>query len=361
MHSIVKLAQRFETETFKQFIRYSSCLSQLPSELLQLQNLANPSRHFSVCKVFLKSGDTQNIKARTQKAKSNYGYSIDDDNFIANNIKLYGDDIATRSRIGKELGKDQNSIRIRYKFHIANKPKVKGTFSPKEDTAILDYFDKNGTSRNAIEDLTLILGRSSPHSVRTRHIYLTAKNVRSPKPWTLEDDAQLVRCLINDKANSGFNLELENVKFSDFENVATELHRTPGGCYNHWYQVIAPILKTHTNGLSLEWNWLWQKHIMLHITRSKLESYKDVNINALLTEKAFSGQTYASLAHFVNGFTFETRNQETKKNIHHVLWQSVAIAYQNRSFALLYFNQKRQKRKIEQAQIIIEQYEKLIR
>ena len=361
MNSFVKLVQRFEAEPFKQFIRYSSCISQLRAELKQPQNLANPSRHFSVCKIYLKSGDLQNAKARTKRAKSNYGYSSDDDDFIAKNIKLYGDDIATRSSIGKELGKDQNCIRIRYKFHIANQPKVKGTFSPKEDSTILEYLDKNGISINTIEDLTLILGRSSPHSVRTRHIYLTGKNIRSPKQWTLEDEAQLLRSLINDKANSDFNVELENVKFSDFENVATKLHRTPGGCYYHWYQVILPILKTHTKGLPLEWNWLWQQKIMLHITRKKVESYKDVNINELLTKKAFSGQTYASLAHFVHGFEYSTRNQEKIKNIHHVLWQSVAIPYQNRSSSLLCFNQKRQEKKSEQAQSIIEQYEKLIR
>ena len=361
MNSFVKLAQRFETETFKQFIIYSSCLSQLPAKLQQPQSLTNQSRHFSVCKIYLKSGDSQNAKARTKRAKNNYGYSIDDDNFIAKNIELYGDNTTTCTRIAKELGKDKNSIRIRYKFHIANQPKVKGTFSPKEDTAILDYLDKYGTSMNIIEDLTLTLGRGSPHSVRTRHTYLLSKNLMSRKSWTLEDDAQLVRYLVNDKINRGLSFEVEGVKFSDFENVAIELHRSTGACYNHWYQAIAPVLKTHTKGLSLEWNWLWQKHIMLHITRRKLESYKDVNINALLTEKAFSGQTYSSLAHFVNPFTYQKRNQVTKKNIHHVLWQSVGIAYQNRSFTLLYFNKKLQEKKREQAQFIIEQYEKLIR
>ena len=361
MNSFVKLAQRFETEPFKQFVIYSSCLSQLPAKLLQPPSLTNSSRHFSVGKIYLKSGESQNAKARTKRAKSNYGYSIDDDNFIAKNIELYGDDKATCTRIGKELGKNHDCIRIRYKFHIANQPKVKGTFSPKEDTTILDYVDKHGISNDTIEDLTLMLGRGSPHSVRTRHTYLSSKNLWPLKVWTLEDDAQLVRYLIDDTVNTGFGLDLENVKYSDVKKVATELNRTPGGCYNHWHHVIVPILKTHTKGLSLEWNWLWQKHIMLHITRRKLESYKDVNVNALLNDEKFSGQTYSSLAQFVNRFTYQKRNQESKKNINHLLWQSVGIAYQNRSSQLLYFSKKRQEKKREQAQFIIEQYENSMR
>jgi len=98
MNNFVKLALRFETETFKQIIRYSLCISQLPAKLLQPQILADPSRHFSVCKIYLKSDDLQNAKARYKRAKSNYGYSIDDDNFIAKNIKLNGDNNGTCKR-----------------------------------------------------------------------------------------------------------------------------------------------------------------------------------------------------------------------------------------------------------------------
>ena len=362
MNRFVKIAQRFETETFKQFIKYSSCLSQLPAKFLLPQCLAIPSRHFSVGEICLKSADAKKEKVRTKREKSNYGYSIDDDDFIAKNIDLYGFDHSTCTRIGKELGKDHNAIRIRYKFHIANQPKVKGSFSPKEDTTILDYLGKHGTSIKTIEDLTLSLGRSSPYSVRTRHIYLTSKNVRAPKQWTLEEDARLVRYLMDNRVNEDFSLELERrMKCAEFENVATELHRTPGACFNHWNQTIAPILKTHTKGLSLEWNWLWQKKIMLHIIGRKLESYKDVNVNELLTKKAFLGQTYSSLAHFVHGFMYESRNSEKKKNINNVLWQSVGISYQNKSLALICFNEKKQERKREQAQYIIDQYENSIR
>ena len=358
MNNVIKLSLRPGIRSLKQLIVYAPCFQ----PMIQVTQIlpANPTRYLSVCSINLASDNIGNKKKPVKRETRNYGYSIEDDNMIAKHIKLHGFNYESCKNVAKELHKDWKSVRIRYKFHIENQPTVKGKFLPKEDDIIVDYLARNGTSLNVIEDLTLLLGRSSPYSVRTRHSYLLTSNVRAQKLWTFEEDIKMLRHLLNE-VDAPDLLDLENAKTSHFDDLATNLQRTSGSCYEHWHQTVLPILKTHIKGLSLEWNWIWQRYLMAHITKKKYKHSNDININQLLSKKPYIGQTYNSMAHFVRSFNNTTHNDERTNNANNELWKNVGMAYQNRSLSLLYFNDKKQKQKLDRAQGIIQYYKSLNR
>jgi len=286
-------------------------------------------------------------------------YSIADDNLIAKQIELYGRNAATGKKLAKEIGlneKSYDSILQRHKFHIANKTTVKGKFSPHEDKTILDYVKKNGRSIKAIEDLTLLLGRGSPTAVSDRLLALSSGTVIEPKQWSLEEDEIMVKYIVKDFLVKNSNDLPEQIKHSDFKNLTIEMQRSLKSLYNHYYVLVLPILKTHTRGLPMEENWMWQKYLMLHIIERKIEKWKDINYHELVTVNSFVGQTYQSLKLFARHLTrVEQNNVKVLANDN--LWKKAEKSYYEQSPHLLLFNERIQEKKLERIQNIIEAYE----
>ena len=257
---------------------------------------------------------------------------------------------------------DYRHIKWRYKFHIANKPENTGNYyTPEEDKKILDYIDQYGKSCQAIEDLTLYLGRGSPDSVLSRLRNLTTDpmyNVRKQKRWTLAEEKKMLKYLYDEKYIDAEEHSLVNVKASDFKLLAEKTGRTSKSCYQRWQQFVLPILKTHTKGLPLEWNWEWKERLMSYIIKEKSNAFKDINFVKLLSEELFVGQTYSSLAQFAHGFLYEQRNGV--KVYHDVpLYEKISQKYDEKSPNIICFNEKKKKAKLEHAQDIIGCYESL--
>jgi len=360
MSCILKLTQNSQLEQlFASFSRLPKCCN--PASLLQTQ--ANQFRYLSLNKVALRDVvDSQNERSSIEKKFRwrRKSYSIADDNLIAKQIEAYGRNIATGKKIAKQLGlkeKSYQSILDRHKFYIVNKPTVKGDFSPHEDEIILDYVKKNGCSFNTIKDLTLLLSRGSPESVKRRLLALSSEAVIEPKQWTFEDDAIMVKYIVKNFWDKDSNYPPEQIKLSDFENLALKLRRSRMSVYNHYFKFVLPILKTHTRGLPMEENWMWQKNLMLHIIDRKIEKSNDINYDDLLTKNSFVGQTYQSLALFV-----ENSNKIIQNNVrvlaNDIMWKRYERKYHRQSPFFLCFNERRQAKKLKRIQNIIEAFEK---
>lgn len=322
--------------------------------------LANQSRYLSLNNVAFKDAvDSQNEKISTgKKVRWNKGYSVADDNMIAKQIELNGRNTATCKKLAKEIGLKENScwaILIRHKFHIANQPTVKGDFSPEEDKTILDYVNKNGRSTKTIEELTLLLGRGSPKSVTGRLKILSSTTETKPRQWTLEDNTIMVKFFVRNFIDKDSNEIPEKFKTSDVENFAIKMHRSTSAVYHHWTNPVFPILKTHTMGLPLEENWLWQKRLMMHIIEGKIEKSSDINFYKLLAEEII-GQSYSSLSRMVRQFNYKTQNS-VKVLSNDVLWKRVEKSYLDKSSQMLCFSKKRQAKQLELIHNIIEAYE----
>merc|ERR1712223_2118129 len=270
---------------FASTIRLQKCSNS--AALLQAQ--VDQSRYLSINNALFKAAvDSQKEKSSiVRKLRWKKEYSIADDNLIAKQIDLYGSNIATGKKLAKELGLKEQSYRAilnRHKFHIANKPTVKGDFSTHEDQTILDYVKENGRSLNTIKDLTLLLGRGSPRAVKGI--------LFEPKQWTLEEEEIMVKYIVKNFLVKNSNDLPEQIQPPNFKNLTIEMQRSPNSVYNHYYQIVLPILKTHSRGLPMEENWMWQKHLMLHIIKQKIEKWNDINYYELLTKSSFVGQTY---------------------------------------------------------------------
>jgi len=262
-------------------------------------------------------------------------------------------------KLAKELGLKEQSYRgilDRHKFHIANKPTVKGDFSTHEDKTIIDYVKKNGRSLNTIKDLTLLLGRGSPNSVRKRLLKLSSETVMEPKQWTLEEDEIMIKYIVKSFWNKDSNDPPEQIKLSDFENLALKLQRSPMSAYSHYFKTVLPILKTHKRGLPMEENWMWQKHLMLYIIEKKIDKWNDINYYELLTKSSFLGQSYQSLSHFVRHLNCVSQNS-VKVLANDILWKRIEKSYYGQSPNILCFSERLQGKKLERIQNIIEAYE----
>jgi len=327
--------------------------------------LANQSRYLSLNNVAFKDAvDSQNEKSSTgKKVRWNKGYSVADDNLIAKQIELYGRNTATCKKLAKEIGLNENScwaILLRHKFHIANQPTVNGDFSPQEDQTILDYVNKNGRSTKTIEELTLLLGRGSPKSVSGRLKILSSETETTQdrgerKQWTLEDNTIMVKFFVRNVIYKDSNELPEKLKTSDIENFAIKMHRSTSAVYHHWMNPVFPVLKTHTMGLPLEENWLWQKRLMMHIIEGKIEKSSDINFYELLAEE-INGQSYSSLSRMVRQFRYKTQSS-VKVLSNDVLWKRVEKSYLDKSPQMLCFSKKRQAKQLELIHNIIEAYE----
>merc|ERR1712223_1222711 len=295
---------------FASTIRLQKCSNS--AALLQAQ--VDQSRYLSINNALFKAAvDSQKEKSSiVRKLRWKKEYSIADDNLIAKQIDLYGSNIATGKKLAKELGLKEQSYQAilnRHKFHIANKPTVKGDFSTHEDKTILDYVKKNGRSFNTIEDLTLLLGRGSPPAVYQRLLALSSETVMEPKKWSSEEDAIMVKYIVKNFLDKDLNDPPEQIKPADFENISLQMQRSPKAVYDHYYHIVLPILKTHTRGLPMEENWMWQTNLMLHIIERKIEKWNDINYYEILTKNSFVGQTKQSLTDFVRGLNCAKQNK----------------------------------------------------
>ena len=358
MNGILKLIQRSELGLF-----FASTLRlqkfSNPASLIQTQ--ANQFRYLSLNNVaFRDVVDSKNEKSTIKKKlKWNKRYSIADDKLIAKQIEAYGRNVATAKKLARELGLKEQSYRAilnRHKFHIANHPTVKGKFSPQEDQTILDYVQKNGYSKHSIDNITILLGRSSPEAVFRRLRILSSGGLQQPKQWTLEDDAIMVKFIVKSFWDKNSNEPPEQIKPNDFENLTFEIQRSIRSVYNHYYETVLPILKTHTKGLPVEENWICQKHLMQLIIDRKIEKPDDINYYDILDEDSFVGQTRKSLLTMVNQFTYKTQNNK-RVPTNDILWKRVEKSYYGKTPQLLCFSETRQAQKLERIQNIIETYE----
>ena len=358
MNGILKLIQRSQLELFFASTLRLQKLSD-PASLIQTQ--ANQFRYLSLNNVaFRDVVDSQNEKSTIKKKlKWNKRYSIADDNLIAKQIEAYGRNAATAKKLARELGLKEQSYRSilnRHKFHIANKPTVTGKFSPQEDQTILNYVEKYGCSKNSIDNVTILLGRGSPSAISLRLSILSSEGLQQPKQWTLEDDAILVKFIVKSFWDKNSNEPPEQIKPNDFENLTLEIQRSRRSVYNHYYENVLPILKTHTKGLPMEENWMCQKHLMQLIIDRKIKEPNDIDYYDILAEDSFVGQTPKSLLTMVNQFTYKTKNNK-RVPTNDILWKRVKISYYGKTPQLLCFSEKRQAQKLERIQNIIEAYE----
>ena len=358
MNCILKLTQSVHLGQLENFFASTLRLQKCSNSAALLQTQANQFRYLSLSNVAFKTAvDSQNAKSSI--AKGHKRYSIADDNLIATQIDLYGRNAATGKKLAKEIGLKEQSYRAildRHKFHIANKPTVKGDFSPHEDKTILDYVKKNGRSYNTIEDLTLLLGRGSPDSVRTRLLALSSGTVMEPKQWTLEEDKIMVKYIVKNFLVKNSNDLPEQIKISDFESLTLKMQRSPKSAYTHYYQTVLPILKTHTRGLPMEENWMWQKDLMLHIIERNIKKWNDINYYELLTKSSFVGQTKQSLAQFVRSLNCVTQNNLTR-SANEILRNRAEKSYYEQSPRMLCFSETLQAKKLERIQNIIKAYD----
>ena len=357
MNCMLKLTQNCHLGQLKQFFASTLRLEKYNISAALLQTQANQSRHLSLSNVALKTTvDSQNEKSSiAKKLIWKKEYSIADDNLIAKQIELYGRNPATGKKLAKEIGLKETSYHAifrRHKFHIANQPTVKGDFSLQEDKTILDYVNKNGRSKKTIENLTLLLGRGSPQSVMDRLSALSSETILEPKQWTLEEDEIMVKYIVKNFLVKDSNELPEQIKVSDFNNLALEMQRSPRSVYLHYYDIVLPVLKTHTRGLPLEENWMWQKHLMLYVIKKKIEKTNDINYYDLLAEKSLVGQTCRSLSRMTAKWQYKA-----KVATNDILWKMVEKIYHDKHPQLLCYNEKFQAKRLKSIQNIIEVYE----
>merc|ERR1712223_411857 len=338
---------------FASTIRLQKCSNS--AALLQAQ--VDQSRYLSINNALFKAAvDSQKEKSSiVRKLRWKKEYSIADDNLIAKQIDLYGSNIATGKKLAKELGLKEQSYRAilnRHKFHIANKPTVKGDFSTHEDQTILDYVKKNCRSLNTIKDLTLLLGRGSPSAVNGRLLALSSGTVLEPKQWTLKEDKIMVKYIVKNFSVKNSNDLPEQIKISDFENLTLEMQRSPNSVYLHYYQMVLPILKTHTRGLPMEENWMWQKPLMLHIIERKIEKWNDINYYEILTKNSFVGQTKQSLTDFVRGLNC-AKQSKLRALPNEILWKRAEKSYYGQSPEMLCFSKRLQAKKLNVFKILL--------
>ena len=180
------------------------------------------------------------IEVRHEKKTTLKGYSEKDKKFIIKQVELKGDVPETWVFIAKKLGKkNPANVRNFYYNYILNTPKVKGSFTTKEDEIILRHVNENGSTNKSFRDLAKELGRGSPESVEIRHKKLIASNEfeinTKPKTWELDEDKSLIDHVFNIKEiKAGDASSIENVKQSEFTAVATELKRSSSSCYGRW-------------------------------------------------------------------------------------------------------------------------------
>ena len=378
MNTIPILIKRIELLQLRQCVGAALNVNNLQHFAAFSREQTYKSRQLSVYSALLNSADdSENAKNKqTKRLRWNRGYSAEDDKFIATQIELHGYNSKTFKKIVKELGlKDigYQNIGKRYKFHIANKPSVKGRFSSQEDETILDYVARNGQTVSALEDLTLLLGRCSPHAVKARLNYLNTGNVRIQQHWKDKDYNQLIKFSIDNRHfyqhNGKDNNYLpENIRISDLDDLAKKLQRSPQACAAIWKHTVLPVLKTYNRGLSLKWNWLWQIYLMELVIERKVEKSKDINIYELLDNEPFAGQTYASLSRFVRRFEYNSHKiikpsgdqKSTKIKTDDILWEKVAVSYNQKSYKILCYNEKKKEEKLIQAQNMIYYYNKLV-
>jgi len=244
-----------------------------------------------------------------------------------------------------------------------NTPKVKGSFTTKEDEIILRHVNENGSTNKSFRDLAKELGRGSPESVEIRHKKLIASNEfeinTKPKTWELDEDKSLIDHVFNIKEiKAGDASSIENVKQSEFTAVATELKRSSSSCYGRWMTHIAPALKTHLMKLPMTND--WKKDVLSHIVNNNIKHKKEMDIDQILKDVA-PGQTSKSLLIYLDTLKRETINGVTKPSKLPLCdFASKRLKEQSPSDPLFNENHKNEQKRLEWCQDVISFYKTLI-
>jgi len=304
------------------------------------------------------------IEARHEKKTTLKGYSEKDKKFIIKQVELKGDVPETWVFIAKKLGKKRpDNVRKFYYNYILNTPKIKGSFTPKEDEIILRHVNENGTTQKSYRDLAKELGRGSPESVENRHKKLIASNEfeinTKRKAWELDEDKSLIDHIFNIKEiKAGDASSIENVKQSEFIAVATELKRSSCSCYGRWMQHIAPTLKTHLMKLPMTND--WKKDVLLHIVNNNIQKKKQMDIDQILKEIA-PGQTSTSILVYLDKLKIEGVNGAIKQSkLPLCNLASKKLKEQSPKSRLFNDNHKGEQKRLEWCQNVISYYKTLI-
>lgn len=264
------------------------------------------SRNISLSSIVQKS--IKEIKRENRKTAAKKRYSVEDDKLILEHVKKFGENIDTWKQLAMMIGrKTYVSIQYRYKFYIVKEPGVDGRFSPKEDEIILDYLDEHGKSKNTYLDLTELLDRGSPSSVRYRHEKLVLKDVRKSKTWNLSEDETLLKWFFKVRKIDPYDANsLENLKLGEFADVSQKLDRSVNSCHNHWQQDLLPIWKSYIKGLPLDCD--WKKNVMKYIVNRKIRHIKELDVD-LMVDEVCPGQTRQSAYRYVYQHHFRYINK----------------------------------------------------
>jgi len=304
------------------------------------------------------------IETRHEKSTTLKGYSEKDKKFIIKQVELKGDVPETWGFIAKKLGKkNPATVRNFYYNHILQTPKVKGSYSPEEDEIIIRHINENGTTKKSFRDLAKELGRGSAISVRSRYNKIISLNEfevnTKRKAWELDEDKLLIDHIFNIKEiKAGDASSIENVKPSEFTEVATELKRSSHSCYTHWMHYIAPTLKTHLMKLPMTND--WKKDVLSHLVNNNFKHKKEMDIDQILKEIA-PGQTSQSILTYLHNIRKETVDGVTKTSKLPLCdLASKRLKQQGPNDPLFNDNHKGEKKRLEWCKDVISHYKTLI-
>ena len=93
---------------------------------------------------------------------------------------------------------------------------------------------------------------------------------------------------------------LDSWKGNDFDQISEDIGRSKYACYGRWRNIIVPILKSNTLGLSQNEN--WRKDVLQYVIEKKFGSVKEIPYNKVVRDVC-PGQTSTSLSLFLNNLS----------------------------------------------------------
>ena len=316
--------------------------------------------------IFLSSilHDSKNYTVPTNLRKASVKptkvYSVEDDKIIKEHVKKFGKETETWKKLAKILGKKYfTHIKNYFEFYLENTtPLVTGRFSEKEDEMILNHIERNGKDLDSLANLTKLLGRGSPQTIRNRVEYLVSGNVRKLKTWKLVEDEEMMQAIFKiERVNPRDITSLESVVFRDFKIVSQKLERSMGSCERHWLNILLPILKTHINGLPLDNE--WKKDLIKYIIKQNISHYKELDL-ALVMEQVCPGQTISSVLHYLSNCQNHKKTQKPSKYDDLPLYRMVEIRLNDAGPNCSFHSGKVAEKSLQHKSDIVKLYESMI-
>ena len=179
------------------------------------------------------------------------------------------------------------------------------------------------------------------------------------RAWTLEEDETLIRYILKLKGTKNKHdiNWIENILAKEYLECAKALKKSNKSCYDHWMQVIAPVLKTHSLGLPS--NGDWKLKMMSYIVENKIKHEKEVDSDLLL-DKIAPGQTKGSLLQFERSLGTFGRRRDTRREL--PLYQIVKnkLREQSQNNPCFNKNHKGEEKRLKSANDIIDIYLKAV-